>query len=77
MKYNYNNLKHSAIPGTEFDYNEFNLNILGLVLQNITGENIKDLLRGHLKSLNMSNSYYKKLGGMLDMSGSLVSSGND
>jgi hypothetical protein len=47
-----------VFQGSTWDYNEFHLQILGGVAENITNIRMETLLKQHLMDLNMTNSYY-------------------
>lgn len=76
VKQLYDRLPHDNEPGTMWDYNEFHLQIIGAVLENVTGLTIDVITRRHLDELGMKNSSYLQPKNP-DLSGSLVSTGND
>lgn len=72
----YEKFPHSAEPGTTWDYNEFHLQIMGAVLESVTGLSIDIIMGQHLKNLGMLNSSYLEPKNP-DLSGNVVSTSND
>jgi len=76
VKRKYERFPHETIPGVLWDYNEFHLQIMGVIALNITNMTLPRLLRSHLEDLNMTTSYYRSWTAP-DLSGDLVSNGAD
>jgi CubicO group peptidase (beta-lactamase class C family) len=55
------NQRLSAPIGSKFDYNNANYNILGLIIETVSGESYSDYVQNHIyKPLEMSHSYASK-----------------
>ncbi|MEV5025453.1 serine hydrolase domain-containing protein [Paenibacillus sp. LPE1-1-1.1] len=53
----YINKKAAKPPGTTYDYNNSNYNLLAWIIENVSGEKYEDYIRNHIfLPLNMSNS---------------------